>query len=121
MRRACSGGGTRAPYALRGMGRRRLLLEPLTPAHADELAPLLADRALYEFTGGEPPSVAELRARYERQARGRSPDGSQRWLNWIVRCEGEAVGYVQATVDVAANVADVAWVVAARFQGRGYA
>jgi RimJ/RimL family protein N-acetyltransferase len=31
------------------------------------------------------------------------------------------VGYVQASVDVASGVADIAWVIGARFQRRGYA
>jgi RimJ/RimL family protein N-acetyltransferase len=101
----------------------RLLLEPLRPEHAAEMAPLLDDPALYVFTGGEPASAAELGERYERQARGRSPDGRELWLNWIVRerAGGRAVGYVQATVEPAGGAAEVAWVVGTGFQGRGYA
>jgi hypothetical protein len=60
---------------------RRLALEPLRPEHARELAPVLDDPALHTFTGGEPASEAELYARYVRQAEGRSPDGTQGWLN----------------------------------------
>jgi RimJ/RimL family protein N-acetyltransferase len=101
----------------------RLLLEPLRPEHAAEMAPLLADPALYVYTGGDPPSEAELGERYERQARGRPADGRELWLNWIVRerTDGLAVGYVQATVEPDGGVAEVAWVVATAFQGRGYA
>jgi RimJ/RimL family protein N-acetyltransferase len=101
----------------------RLELEQLTPEHAEEMVAVLADPCLYRFTGGAPPGLGELRARYERQARGRSADGASRWLNWIVReqATGEAVGYVQATVDVASRVADLAWVIGARHQRRGYA
>ena len=64
------------------------------------MAPLLNDSALHSFIGGSPASVAELAERYARQVQGRSPDGSQQWLNWIVRRvdTGEAVGTVQATV-----------------------
>ena len=84
---------------------------------------MLADPALYVFTGGDPPSAAELVQRYERQARGRSADGRELWLNWIVRERegGSAVGYVQATVEPVNGVAEVAWVVGTGFQGRGYA
>ena len=101
----------------------RLLLEPLRAEHVAEMAPVLADPALYVFTGGAPPSAAELGERYARQARGRSTDGRQLWLNWIVREleGGGAVGYVQATVEPASGVAEVAWVVGTGFQGRGYA
>jgi hypothetical protein len=61
---------------------------------------VLGDPALYEFTGGEPPTLDELRERYERQAVGRSPDRSEEWLNWIVRItdDGHAIGFVQATI-----------------------
>ncbi len=59
----------------------RLDLEPLRPEHADEMAPLLDDAALHTFIGGVPATPDELRGRYTRQVVGRSPDGSQRWLN----------------------------------------
>jgi RimJ/RimL family protein N-acetyltransferase len=84
---------------------------------------VLADPVLYAFTGGTPPSAAELRDRYERQAAGRSPDGTEAWLNWILRRRptGEAIGYVQATVTDGGTRAEVAWVVGVAWQGRGYA
>jgi len=88
------------------------------------MASVLADPALYTFTGGEPPSAAELRRRYDVQATGRSPDATERWLNWIVRrrAEGDAIGYVQATAGVQPGAAvDVAWVIGTRWQGRGFA
>lgn len=100
-------------------------LEPLTVEHADELHRLLDDPALHTFTGGQPADIHELRARYARQVLGRSPDGSQRWLNWVVRDRdtGRAVGTVQATVTTAdgRRTAEVAWVVARPHQRRGYA
>jgi RimJ/RimL family protein N-acetyltransferase len=54
---------------------------------------------------------------------GRSRDGAQRWFNWIIRerATGAAVGFVQATVDMASGTADVAWVVGSTFQGRRFA
>jgi RimJ/RimL family protein N-acetyltransferase len=101
----------------------RLTLEPLAVAAADEMADVLASPTLYEHTGGTPPDRPTLQRRYALQAAGWSPDRSQRWLNWIVRLResGAAVGYVQATLTVASGVADVAWVVGADFQRRGYA
>ena len=53
----------------------RLELEPLTVEHAAELAPVLDDAALHEFTGGAPLAPAALAARYARLAERRSPDG----------------------------------------------
>jgi hypothetical protein len=43
----------------------RLGFLPLKAADADEMQRVLNDQALYEYTGGKPPSVAQLRARYE--------------------------------------------------------
>ena len=82
---------------------------------------VLSDPALYEFTGGEPPTLDELRARYERQLVGHSPDGSDEWLNWIVRAtdDGQAIGFVQATIRD--GRADIAWLIGTPWQGRGYA
>jgi RimJ/RimL family protein N-acetyltransferase len=94
------------------------MLEPLRPEHADELAPVLDDVSLHRFIGGEPLGVEELRARFERLARGHPTD---HWLNWLVReraTEG-AVGYVQATVKE--GCAEVAWVIGSAHQGRGFA
>ncbi len=104
----------------------RLSLEPLTVAHAAELAPLLDDRSLHEFTGGAPLSAAALAARSARLAARRSPGGDQLWGNWVlrVRATGEAAGTVQATLPAAgpaAGPAEVAWVVVRAAQGRGYA
>jgi RimJ/RimL family protein N-acetyltransferase len=103
----------------------RLVLEPLRPEHADELAPVLDDRSLHRFIGGEPLGVEDLRARFERQAGGRSPDGRDWWLNWVVRERSACrpVGTVQATVRGTdpERVAELAWVIAAADQGRGFA
>ena len=96
------------------------MLEPLRLAHGAELAPLLADPALHAFTGGEPDTPGDLRARIARQVRGRSPDGRDVWMNWVLRDGADAVGTVQATLRPD-RVAEVAWVVFTPFQGRGYA
>jgi RimJ/RimL family protein N-acetyltransferase len=104
---------------------RRLRLDPLTVGAAGEMVAVLADPALYAFTGGAPPSLADLRRRYAAQATGAAPDGSQGWLNWIVRdgTSGRALGYVQATVEQAGEdrSADLAWVIEPGSAGRGYA
>lgn len=111
---------TRAPQA-EPIDAGRLTLEPLRVGHAGELAVVLADPGLYGFTGGTPPSEADLVRRYTAQTVGLSPDGRQAWLNWIVRDTGTgaALGYVQATVED--GTADVAWVIGTAHQGRGVA
>ena len=101
----------------------RLRLVPVTVADAGEMVRVLSGAALYAFTGGSPPGLDELRARYARQAGGRSPDGREEWRNWILRREpgGEAIGYVQATIVEDGRRAEIAWVVGLDWQGRGYA
>ncbi|WP_131739096.1 GNAT family N-acetyltransferase [Actinomadura roseirufa] len=121
----------------------RLVLEPLTVHHADEMAEVLDDARLYRFIGGEPLTPAELRARYERLVAGPAPFHREYWLNWIVRRarDGRALGYVQATVTPAhpgfavapaaegstvtpapaRNVAAIAWVIGMPYQGFGFA
>ena len=102
-----------------------LHLEPLTTAHTAELHPVLADPALYAFTGGTPPTAEELRARHARQVGGASPDGSEGWLNWVLRRRDtrSVAGFVQATLtrDGDDLTADLAWLVGTTSQGRGLA
>ncbi|MEU9996085.1 GNAT family N-acetyltransferase [Streptomyces sp. NPDC050848] len=103
----------------------RLTLHPLAVEHAEEMAGVLADPSLYVFIGGEPPTVAALCARYERQTAG-SPEPGVSWCNWVVREreQGRLVGTVQATVHATVQgdgSAEVAWVVGTPWQGRGFA
>jgi RimJ/RimL family protein N-acetyltransferase len=96
----------------------RLTLLPLKVEYAEEMAKVLSDPGLYAYTGGEPPSAAGLKARYERQLAG--PDRSdEQWLNWVVQAGEELAGFVQATIT--GRTAEIAWVIGTPWQGRGYA
>src|SRR5690606_2278275 len=75
----------------------RLVLDPITPGHAEEMAGVLAGPGLYTHIGGRPPTAADLRRRYTAWAAG-APDPQVSWCNWAVRAGGRAVGTVQATV-----------------------
>jgi RimJ/RimL family protein N-acetyltransferase len=103
----------------------RFSLEPVSVNHAPEMVVVLADPSLYEFIAGEPPTLEGLVRRYTAQSVGESDDGSQWWLNWVIRdnASGALVGFVQATVaeDAGRLSADIAWVVAPRAQGNGVA
>lgn len=101
----------------------RLDLTPLRPDDADEMVDVLGDASLYTFTGGEPLSLDDLRARYQRLAVGRSADGSEEWHNWILRrrSDGRAIGTVQATLTRSGQSAEIAWVVGVEWQGKGFA
>lgn len=97
----------------------RLRLEPLRVEHAVEMVDVLADVALYSFTGGTPPTLAELTRRYRSQVAG-SGRADELWLNWIVRlAHGEAIGFVQATVESDASA--LAWTIGTPWQAQGYA
>jgi len=109
---------------------RRLLLEPLRVEHAEEAVLVFDDERLHTYMGAAPATFDQLRSRYARQILGRSADGSEDWLNWIVRdrASGGIAGTVQSTVyhsgehhDGIRLVAEVAWVVASPFQGQGVA
>lgn len=102
---------------------RRVVLVPLTVHDAEEMVAVLAGDELYAFTGGRPPTLPELRARYARQAIGHSADGKEEWRNWIIRMvtNHTAVGFVQATVVDEGQRAEVAWVIGRAWQGQGYA
>ena len=94
-------------------------------AHAEEMVHVLSAEELYRFPGGQPPTLVELRSRYERQSKGHSPDGTAGWLNWIIRDEATkvAIGFVQATVtrDADRSDIDMAWLVTPAAQGAGAA
>ncbi len=99
-----------------------LRLEPMRREHAGEMFPLLQDEVLYSYTGGEAPaSVESLQNLYAFREARCSPDGSERWLNWLVRdsATGLALGYLQATVEM--DRATVAWVIGRAQQGKGHA
>ena len=60
---------------------------------------VLSDPAIYEFEGVPPPSLEKLAAGYRRRESRSSPDGREKWLNWVVRLpNNELAGYVQAAV-----------------------
>jgi len=104
----------------------RLAIEPLTCRHAAELFAVLNDPQLHVFTGGSPLSLAALTDRYARLESRRSTDGTEVWCNWVLRERetGVAVGTMQATLPASGPTggpAQVAWVLARRAQGRGYA
>jgi len=103
---------------------RRLTLEPLWLDHADEMAPLLADPRLHEFTGGEPPTLQYLRESYRKRLSAGTA-GGRRWCNWVLRHReaGVVVGGIQAEVRLGDGgfVAEVAWIVGCEHQRRGYA
>lgn len=112
-----------APSTVEALSTARLTLTPLAVSDADTMVDVLGDERMYEFTGGRPLTLDQLRSRYRRLAAGGSSDGTERWFNWIVRLaeDATAVGAMQATVATDGSQADVAWEIGTAWQGRGLA
>lgn len=97
----------------------RLRLDPLRTSDAAEMVVVLGHTDLYRFTGGTPPTRSALHRRYAAQVAGSDTPG-ETWHNWIIRVpEGDAIGFVQATV--VEDAADVAWLIGVAAQGQGHA
>ncbi|MFL9874059.1 GNAT family N-acetyltransferase [Paraburkholderia megapolitana] len=101
----------------------RIRLEPLAASHAATMFDGLSDPACYRYIPEEPPgNVEDLAARYRMLEGRRSPDGTEAWLNWaLIGLDGRSHGYVQATVDLNAKEAWVAYFVFSSSQRQGYA
>jgi [ribosomal protein S5]-alanine N-acetyltransferase len=99
-----------------------LRLEPLLAAHADEMFRPMSAAAIYDYMPGQPPTSAKaLRERYVQLEKGCSADGSERWLNWVVRLNSQdCVGFVQTTIYPQLS-ADFAFAFAPAYWGRGIA
>lgn len=102
----------------------RLVVEPLSPQHADELFAALDDPRVGTHIGG--PDVTTLDALQRRIAALASGPpvefAEDRWLNWVVRrcVDGVVVGRLEATT-YPDGWAEVAYVFGPAFWGEGYA
>lgn len=108
-------------YRIERLSAPPLILDPLQERHATEIFSLLHDPVLYAFVPEDPPlSLDQLLKRFRTLEGRRSPDGSQLWLNWLVRMEGAPAGLVQATCDPERKVF-IAYEVFDGFRRRGIA
>lgn len=107
---------------MRALTTAELVLEPLVVAHAEVMFEVLSEPGLYRYLDyPAPPSLEHLRSVYARVEGRKSPDGSELWLNWVVRRPGEApMGYVQATV-TSRQAAWIGFVFSSKHWGRGHA
>ena len=88
-------------------------------SHAHEMFAVLADPAIYEFENEAPVSEQALAQHCALMQSRQSPDGTEVWLNWVIRLSsGELAGYVQATV-LPSGVALVAYELASRHWRQG--
>lgn len=85
-------------------------LRLLAVEDAAVMAEVLADPSLYAFTGGRTADHGRAEPTLRRTGGGRSPDGSQQWINLVVTWGGQPIGYAQATVP-ASGPTEIAWVI----------
>ena len=98
-----------------------LSLEPPVAAHAEEMFVVLSDPAIYEYENQAPLSVEGLRERFLALESRQSRDGSQQWLNWVIRLpSSDLIGYVQATLYTGGRAA-IAYELHSAYWGRGLA
>lgn len=95
-------------------------VEPLVPAHLEELAAVLHDPAVYEHIAPELPPRHEILLGLQRALAGPPPSTpDERWLNFLLRdASGAMVGRLEATVHH--GLAEVAFLLGPRHWGRGF-
>ncbi|MEY4547874.1 MAG: hypothetical protein RL685_4069 [Pseudomonadota bacterium] len=100
----------------------RLYLEPLRVDHADILVESLQHPDIYRFIPTSPLASEALRRRYAFLEGRQSPDGKERWLNWVLfQKSGEGVvGTFEATVRESGE-ADIAYVLFPSYWKQGFA
>lgn len=100
----------------------RLHIEALDEAHLSELGNLLLDPAVYQHIGGSVPPLEEFTLGLRRAIAGpKEPASGEHWLNYLVResSSNQMLGRLEATVH--SGIAEVAFLFAPRFWGKGYA
>jgi ribosomal-protein-alanine N-acetyltransferase len=99
----------------------RIILEPQVAGHAEEMFRVLSDPTIYEHENEPPTSLDWLRQRFFKLESRRSTDGTEQWLNWVIRLSPtQLIGYVQATV-FSDSTAAIAYVLSSAFWGQGFA
>lgn len=101
----------------------RLRGEPVEKRHALQMARVLNDDVVYRYLEQPPPSLEKLERQYEFLSGGKSPDGVEHWLTWILFSkdrEGAPLGFVQATIREP-ETAHIAYVVTKANWRKGYA
>ncbi len=98
-----------------------LTLEPQVAAHATAMFVVLSDPAIYAYENAPPASLEWLQERFHKLETRQSADGTEQWLNWVIRLPTSAlIGYVQATV-YPTGAAEIAYVLSSAYWGRGLA
>jgi [ribosomal protein S5]-alanine N-acetyltransferase len=102
----------------------RLILEPLSVAHAPLLYSGFADPALYKWIPNDPPTLAELTAKYERIMKGPRDHPHELWRNFAARLRAAAsptyVGEIETSI-FPGDYVYLAYFIFTPWQGRRFA
>lgn len=93
-------------------------------APAEAMLLVLSDPAIYPYENAPPASLEWLHQRFAKLESRESLDGTEQWLNWVIRLpSGELIGYVQATViaDETGADATIACALSSSLWGQGLA
>jgi RimJ/RimL family protein N-acetyltransferase len=98
----------------------RLILEPITRQHTQELVTLFSDPELHRYVPFEAPTLEQQLERCQRWEKRISPDETEVWLNWASRLtqSGKVIGHFQAGIK-ADQIASIGYVVSAEYQNQG--
>lgn len=101
----------------------RLVLEPLTAAHADVFYAPLQDDEIYTWISMDRPQAIDvMRERWGQLESRLAPSGEAAWLNWAVRLDtGGHIGRIDAEVTTVGVATNLGYVFFPAFWGRGYA
>jgi len=102
---------TGAPDARPPIASQRLRAEPVELRHAAAMSRVLSDPRIWRYLADGPPALASLERQYAFLGAGKSPDGTEHWLTWILferepeserepaqQAEPEPIGFIQATI-----------------------
>ncbi len=102
----------------------RLILEPMSIAHSDQLFNLFQDPELNRWTFREVPNSIESFREGVQFLEGRlSRDGLEFWPNWIfkIKTNNDIAGKVEISLDPKSRTANLAYYTFSPFQRNGYA
>lgn len=100
----------------------RMVLEPITEAHAQELLELFSDERLHTFVPFVVPTPQQQQERCARWAKRISREGDEIYLNWAARHREskKIIGHFQSGYK-SLSTASIGYVLAKDFQGQGLA
>ena len=82
----------------------------------------LSDPHIYRFIPQEPPvSLEQLQKRYAKLETRSSEDGTEAWLNWVIKQENTCLGRIEASVQLKSKTSSIAYLLSPDYWGQGFA